>query len=317
MPREFPTPVWWYLDRMPSSRIRILAAGASCSILAVALAGAVVVDPSAATVPATPLAQTPVVASSQIAIPVDPKPSTTPVEQAAPEPRDSAAAVVVPSVIDTSATGPVVDPAWPANDGYGCPAPRYPTTLNSGSPAQGTRVLIIGDSRTRDSRLSLLSGLKASGWTPTIRCWGWKHISWGISQVKRARQLHQLPKWIVISLGVNDMGNDSPDTLRNSIDAMLNAIGPNHKILWLEEYSTRSPRTFSDSHVDYPAKVKAFNRHLRARAGSSTGLSVIPWVSVAVANHLNLFDGIHYTAFGYRLRAHTVVAGLNKRITGQ
>ena len=159
------------------------------------------------------------------AVPVaKPEASATSSEQSAPQPRVTSLSPA--TVVDTAATGPVVDPAWPANDGYGCPAPRYPRTLNTGAPAQGTRVLIIGDSRTRDSRLNLISGLTASGWTPTIRCWGWKHISWGISQVKRARQLHQLPKWILISLGVNDMGNDSPDTLRSSIDQMLNAIGP-------------------------------------------------------------------------------------------
>lgn len=208
----------------------------------------------------------------------------------------------------------LVDRGWPSSDGSGCPAPRWPQTLTTGGAAQGTRVLVIGDSRTRESRTPLVAGLVADGWTPTVRCWGWKDIDWGIRQVERARQLHQLPDWVVVALGINDMKAVGAAGLSSRIDRMLAAIGPGHHILWLEEYSNRSPRTFSSSHLDYAPIVAAFNRHLHARAGGRTGLAVIPWVNVVESQHLRLFDGIHYDARGYRARAAAVVDALDARI---
>lgn len=244
-----------------------------------------------------------------------------PASPAAPEPTLRQPAepevVVADSVAVTPrpTTPPLVDPGWAAPDGSGCPAPRWPTTLSEGAPANGERVLVIGDSRTRESRQALVAGLVASGWTPTVRCWGWKDIEWGIAQVRRARKLHQLPDWVVVALGINDMKDVGPAGLASRVDRMLDAIGPGHHVLWLEEFSDRSPSRYSDSHMEYPPVVAAFNRHLHAREGGRSGLTVIPWVSVVKAEGLRLFDGIHYDARGYRVRARTIVGGLNARIT--
>jgi hypothetical protein len=173
---------------------------------------------------------------------------------AAPVPASSAP--VAAADLGAAAPRPLVDPRWPANDGSGCPAPRWPRIRTTGAPARGTRVLVIGDSRTRESRGPLVTSLVASGWTPTVRCWGWKDIDWGIAQVRRARQLHQLPAWVVVSLGINDMKEVGSAGLAGRIDRMLAAIGPGHHVLWLEEYSNRSPRTFSSSHMDYAPKSR-------------------------------------------------------------
>lgn len=228
--------------------------------------------------------------------------------------QPDAAAAAPASAHASLARAALVDPAWPANDGSGCPAPRWPRTLSSGAPAGGARVLVIGDSRTRESRKPLVAALVAGGWTPTVRCWGWKDIDWGIAQVRRARHLHQLPRWVVVALGINDMKEVGTAGLNSRIDRLLATIGPGHHILWLEEYSNRSPRTFSSSHMDYAPKVASFNRHLRARAGASTGLTVIPWVRVVEARHLHLFDGIHYDRAGYKARAKAVADALDARI---
>ena len=228
-----------------------------------------------------------------------PKPTPT------PKPKPTPKAVV------TATTHSVVDDSWPDDDGSGCPAPRWPTKLSAGEPGNGRRVLVIGDSRTRDSRLSMSEGMVSSGWTPTVRCWGWKEVTWGTEQVRRAKARNELPKIVVIALGINDIGRLDASMIRRHMVGLLDAIGPGHQVLWLEEYSTRSHQTFSNSHVNYPPRVTAFNANLRDLRDSYPNLSIIPWVSVVKANKLGLFDGIHYGKRGYRFRAQAIVDGLN------
>jgi len=239
------------------------------------------------------------------------KPAVKPKAVAKPAIKPKAKPVIKAKSKATLKTASVVDTQWADDDGSACPAPRWPTTLSTGSPGNGRRVLVIGDSRTRDSRIPLIDGLVASGWTPTVRCWGWKTIPWGTAQVRRARSLHQLPNVVVISLGINDMKEVSPETTRRRMDELLDAIGPDHKVLWVEEYSTRSPKTFSNSHLDYAPRVKAFNTNLNQLRSKYPNLSVIPWASVVKENKLGLFDGIHYGKRGYQYRAQAVVDGVN------
>ena len=208
-----------------------------------------------------------------------------------------------------------VDRGWPDDtSGDGCPSPVWPSSLNRGAPALGRRVLVIGDSRTRDSRTALVRGLTASGWTPTIRCWGDKRIDWGISQVRRAASRHELPGYVVVSLGINDIGWTPLDVATSRARTLLTLLGPRRHVLWLEEYSTRSPANFSGSHLDYAPRVAEFNGWLREWASSHRGLSIIPWARVVKAHDLLLWDGIHYTSNGYRYRAQAVVSGLNARL---
>ena len=239
-----------------------------------------------------------------------PKTSSTPTSKPHPTPKPKPKPTVA-AVAPASDTHSVVDASWPDDDGSGCPAPRWPTTLSSGAPGNGRRVLVIGDSRTRDSRLSMIDGMVGSGWTPTVRCWGWKEVTWGTEQVRRAKARGELPKIVVIALGINDIGRQDASMIRRHMVGLLEAIGPGHQVLWLEEYSTRSPKTFSNSHVNYPPRVSAFNANLRDLRSSYPNLSVIAWVSVVKANNLGLLDGIHYGKRGYRYRAQTIVNGLN------
>ena len=242
------------------------------------------------------------------------KPKPAAITIAKPKAKPVAKPTSKPKTVNKKATlktVSVVDTEWADDDGSACPAPTWPTELSTGVPGNGRRVLVIGDSRTRDSRVPLIDGLVASGWTPTVRCWGWKTIPWGTAQVRRARSLHQLPNVVVISLGINDMKEVSPEATRRRMDELLDVIGPGHKVLWLEEYSTRSPKTFSNSHLDYAPRVKAFNANLNQLREKYPNLSVIPWVSVVKENKLGLFDGIHYGKRGYQFRAQAVVDGVN------
>ena len=53
----------------------------------------------------------------------------------------------------------------------------WPDSLNTTpGPGQGRRVLVIGDSLTRNGRKPLKRALREDGWTPTVRCFegsGW------------------------------------------------------------------------------------------------------------------------------------------------
>jgi len=160
----------------------------------------------------------------------------------------------------------------------------------------------------------MIRGLEDSGWTPTVRCWGFKQIDWGIEQVRRADALDQLPAYVVIALGINDLGRTGDGVPERRARALLERLGSQRKVLWLEEYSTRSPKNFSDSHLDYGPRVAEFNRFLADWAESHDNFTVIPWARVVKAHDLSLWDGIHYTSSGYGYRAEAVVDGLNARL---
>ncbi len=164
-------------------------------------------------------------------------------------------------------------------------------------------MLIVGDSLTRESRVATAKAMRRSGWTPTFRCWGSKRIDWGIAQVRRAKQLRQLPQHVVIALGTNDVSWESPSTNERRARALLDLIGPNRQVLWVNldvDYS-------SFSH----ARAQWFNAMIRDVAADRPNVTVVPWRRVARAERAGRFDGIHYGSFGYRLRAATVTKSLN------
>jgi hypothetical protein len=161
----------------------------------------------------------------------------------------------------------------------------------------------VGDSLTRESRTLTAKSMRASGWTPTFRCWGSKRLDWGISQVRRAKSLGQLPKFVVVALGTNDISWETPQTTERRVRVLLDAIGKKRQVLWV------------DLDVDHSAFSRSrgqwFNRMIRVVADQRSNVTVIPWRRVARAAHAGRFDGIHYGPHGFRLRAKTVTKALN------
>ena len=76
------------------------------------------------------------------------------------------------------------------------------------------RVLVIGDSLVREAKGVIVCGLRSSGWTPTIRCFGGKRLDWALGQIDRACAQGQLPEVVVIVMGTNDMRWIDPSTTR-------------------------------------------------------------------------------------------------------
>lgn len=200
----------------------------------------------------------------------------------------------------------LVDRTWPARPAWdGCPRPVWPGEPAVGAPGGGRRVLIIGDSLTRESKKATAKALRASGWTPTFRCWGSKRLDWGLTQVARARQLGQLPTWVVIALGTNDISWESTATTNSRINRLLDRLGPNRKVMWVDLHLTRS--AWLNARADW------FNELIRAKAAKRKNLTVVRWHARARSAGIRGWDGIHYGPDGYALRAKVLTQFLNER----
>jgi hypothetical protein len=197
-----------------------------------------------------------------------------------------------------------VDRQWPANPPWdACPRPVWPGERSTGLPGSGRRVLVIGDSLTRDSRVLSARLMRAAGWTPTFRCWGSRRLDWGLDQVARSRDLRQLPGYVIMALGTNDISWETPATTERRLRTLLDRLGPHRQVLWVDLHLTRS--AWLDARADW------FNGLLRRLERTHPNLTVVDWHRVARAHGIRGWDGIHYGPYGFRLRARTVAAALN------
>lgn len=146
--------------------------------------------------------------------------------------------------------------------------------------------------------------LEASGWTPTFRCWGSKRLDWGLDQLKRAKALDQLPAHVIIALGTNDISWEEPTTTESRVNTMLDRLGPNRTVLWVDLDIAYSE--FSMQRADW------FNDMIRKVAKQRPNLTVVPWERVAREEKAARFDGIHYDTPGYRLRSRALTDALDQ-----
>ena len=192
------------------------------------------------------------------------------------------------------------DRQWPRHPPWdACPRPVWEGERATGQPGAGRRVLVIGDSLTRDSRILSARGMRAAGWTPTFRCWGSRRLDWGLAQVARARALRQLPGYVILALGTNDISWETPATTERRVRTLLDRLGPDRNVLWVDLHLTRS--AWLDARADW------FNALLRRLERSHPNLTVVRWHAVARAHRIHGWDGIHYGPGGFRLRAQAVV----------
>ena len=197
-----------------------------------------------------------------------------------------------------------IDDSWPDNPPWdACPAPVWPGEPGEGEPGNGRRVLIIGDSLTRESQESMTDFLYDSGWTPTFRCWGSKRLDWGLDQLMRAKQLDQLPEHVIVALGTNDISWEQPATTESRVTTMLDRLGPNRQVLWVDLDIAYSQ--FAMQRADW------FNDMIRNVAEKRPNVTVVPWEKIARSEKVSRFDGIHYGPQGYRFRARTLTDALN------
>lgn len=216
-------------------------------------------------------------------------------------------AVAAPAAVHGS-DGPRKDPQWTTEgDPRACSGPIWPRQTNATpGPGEGRRVLVIGDSLTRNARTPLTRKLRQSGWTPTVRCFGGKRLDWAISQAKRAKEIDQLPGTVVIAIGTNDMRWIDRGTTRSRMQQLLDVLGEKRTVLWVDTYASGGDR-FTRS------KEKWFNRQVKALARENDNVYRVVWGPYARKQGVRFADALHYDTAGERAWADRVVQVLNSR----
>ncbi|CAB4948683.1 MAG: hypothetical protein F2840_07035 [Actinobacteria bacterium] len=198
------------------------------------------------------------------------------------------------------------DPRWPNRIGWqGCPVPIWPSNVAQGAPGNGRRVLVVGDSLVRESRTRLTNLLRASGWTPTVRCWGGKRLDWVSDQISRAKKIDQLPRTVIVVVGTNDMRWISRPVTKARMRSLVKQIGPQRNILWVNTYSSGADRFTRP-------KERWFNRQLGKLARRNDNLTIIDWSAQARTRGVRFDDGLHYRPKGRRIMAEVIADALNR-----
>lgn len=197
------------------------------------------------------------------------------------------------------------DPSWrTGGDARACSAPRWPSEIPASGPGAGRRVVVIGDSLTRESGSMLERSLRGSGWNPTIRCFGGKRLDWALEQVRDQRAWRGLPDQVIIAMGTNDMRWIDRSVTKSRINRVLKALGSQRDVLWVNLYGGNGDR-FSKE------KQRWFNRTLSTFVTKYPNLTILEWDSIAERKGVTLADALHYTKRGYELRTRETVALLN------
>jgi len=199
-----------------------------------------------------------------------------------------------------------LDPQWPANTtGKGCSSPVWRGSTSQRDPV---RVLVIGDSLTRESRSLLEPALARKGWNPVVRCWGGKGSAWGVEQVKRARALKNLPRTVVVALGTNDIWWLGV-SMETAVDNIMSALGPKRKVYWVNLW-------FGPNGYGLSAPTSA-NLVLKNKEKQYSNLVVIDFATKyarAIKNNPKngWADGVHLNSTGYRTRTKIIVRSLGR-----
>lgn len=221
---------------------------------------------------------------------------------------------VMLSILGTLLLGFFVTPTWAAQsdpswstrgDSRACSAPISYDKVSPKGPGVGRRVLVIGDSLTRDSRQMLTKSLKRSGWNPTIRCFGGQRIDWGMQQIRAQRAWVGLPETVIVALGTNDMRWIDTATTKTRIEKILDQLGPKRSVLWVNLYGGNGDR-FSKS------KQAWFNKTLAKIASKRGNVSVLAWAGKAKEAKIPMSGPIHYAHKGLVTRTKFTVDSLNR-----
>ncbi|MBM3668760.1 MAG: SGNH/GDSL hydrolase family protein [Actinobacteria bacterium] len=197
------------------------------------------------------------------------------------------------------------DPGWSTGgDRRACSAPVWPSRIARGEPGLGRRVLVIGDSLARESKDDIVRGLRRSGWTPTIRCFGGKRLDWALGQIERARVLGQLPGIVVIVMGTNDMRWIDRSTTRGRMNRVAREL-KGRTVVWVDTYGSGGDR-FTRS------KQRWINRQIRRVDRAHPHVHRVAWGALAEEAGVRFASALHYGRRGERLFARALVNGVNR-----
>ncbi len=125
-----------------------------------------------------------------------------------------------------------------------------------------------------------------------------RHTDAGVKAL--AKRKRKLPDLLVVGLGTNDVPSKlSATTYTASIDELLDIVGPDRPVVWLNSAVTRNKTETT--------RNGALNDALLAVARRRSNLVVADWASL-IAQFPDLLNGdeIHLDSTGYRLRARYI-----------
>lgn len=196
----------------------------------------------------------------------------------------------------------IKDPSWPVTSSpLACRAPEWA----SAPPSEDfRRVLVVGDSLTQGSMPVLARMLSRKGWLPTVRCWAGKDVAWGLSQLRRARQIGQMPDHVVVALGTNDVF--AGRSLLSAARRVQRTVGLSAKVWWVNLHldssvpgvpsSAAANAQLRRARTNWPTlRIVDFNRAMRSRARDP---------------RVYLTDGVHLSKRGYTLRSALIARAL-------
>lgn len=174
-------------------------------------------------------------------------------------------------------------------------------------PRMGGAVAIVGDSLTVSFIAGLPGSLRRAGFGPfQIEARSARRtviplpgVTAGIDGVRHIRASGFDPPLWVIALGTNDVNLTAHPmgAADLTIVAMLDEIGPGHRVLWVNTFAARSD-----------ANARSFNTRLAAIAATRPNVTVADWYSLASGNRQWIRDdGVHPTAAGAVQRNEFVV----------
>ena len=154
--------------------------------------------------------------------------------------------------------------------------------------------LIIGDSIATTVVKDLVAELRRSaGERCAYDTWPGRATEGTANALLDIKRRYGLPPRIVVMSGTNDIFN--PPLFESQMDRIVDGIGPQHQILWVNTFDSRRPRT-ALSLAD-ERNTAYINSVLTARAARTGNMAIVPWDALFRGNAGNvetlLSDGVH------------------------
>jgi hypothetical protein len=182
-----------------------------------------------------------------------------------------------------------------------------PTTVPPTVAPGPDDVVIIGDSLTLSAEDEITTALRLAG----IDIVGFD----AMENRRTARDLDELPSGVtaaeqlaaeyepdawVIALGTNDVGGQAkPDDFRTDVNALLGAIPPGARVVWIDMWIE-----------DRVEGSRDLNAVLRQVANTRGNMTVVDWFQFGDDPGVVRSDGVHLTDEGQRVFAAQIAAAL-------
>jgi len=256
----------------------------------------------------------------------------------ATSPRSSATTLVAEDLNVPAAAAELQWPPAGVPEGStgGCDRPTWPKASSIKAAGNGSRVLVIGDSLTREVALfseeqtptspRIRAALTKDGWTPTVVCWKGKTTEWASAEVAELARLNLIPPRVVVATGTNDLwvDNASAETFTTRATTLLTALaatttssGAPPQVWWVNLWIDTAMAAWN--HAREPrdpdmAGYQAYNTALKSVCTPQLNCHIVDWHAAvdsdpALAKRIAEpdLDGVHMTMDGASARA-TVIA---------